>query len=99
MNPAIPQMLELQRLDQTTAALRAELEGMPKRQREAGAKLTGERTALAAAKEALTQAQAQRKKLELKWKRGRQTAKKNSDRGTPSKSTKSNKHRPTASAQ
>jgi len=71
MNPAIPQMLELQRLDQTTAALRAELEGMPKRQREADAKLSGERTALAGAKEALTHALAQRKKLELdveQWK-------------------------------
>ena len=58
-------MLELQRLDQTTAALRAELEGMPRRQREADAKLTGERTALAAAKETLTHALAERKKLEL----------------------------------
>jgi hypothetical protein len=64
-------MLELQRLDQTTAALRAELEGMPKRLREADTKLTGERTALATAKETLTQALAQRKKLELdvtQWK-------------------------------
>ena len=64
-------MLELQRLDQTTAGLRAELEGMPKRLREADAKLSGERTALASAKEALTQALAQRKKLELdveQWK-------------------------------
>jgi len=43
MNPAIPQMLELQRLDQTTAALRAELESMPKRLREADVKLNGER--------------------------------------------------------
>jgi predicted nucleic acid-binding Zn-ribbon protein len=71
MNPAIPQMLELQRLDQTTTALRAELEGMPKRLREADAKLTGERAALVAAKEALAQALAQRKKLELdvyQWK-------------------------------
>jgi uncharacterized protein len=71
MNPAIPQMLELQRLDQTTAGLRAELEGMPKRLREADAKLSGERTALTSSKEALTQALAQRKKLELdveQWK-------------------------------
>ena len=49
-------MLELQRLDQTTAALRAELEGMPKKLRDADAKLNGERTALVSAKEALTQA-------------------------------------------
>jgi len=64
-------MLELQRLDQTTAALRTELEGMPKRLREADAKLNGERAALASAKEALTQSLTQRKKLELdveQWK-------------------------------
>jgi len=69
-------MLELQRLDQTTAALRAELEGMPKRQREADAKLTGERTALASAKETLTQALAQRKKLELDVQQWKDRAKK-----------------------
>src|SRR5271166_651992 len=71
MNSAIPHMLELQRLDQVTAALRGELEGMPKRLREADAKLNGERTALTSAKEALTQALTQRKKLELdveQWK-------------------------------
>ncbi len=71
MNPAIPQMLELQKLDQVTAALRAELEGMPKRLREADAKLNGELAAVTSAKEALTQALAQRKKLELdveQWK-------------------------------
>ncbi len=69
-------MLELQRLDQTTAALRAELEGMPKRLREADAKLTGERAALAAAKEALAQALAQRKKLELDVQQWKDRAKK-----------------------
>ena len=69
-------MLELQRLDQTTAALRTELEGMPKRLREAEAKWTGERTALAAAKEALTQALAQRKKLELDVQQWKDRAKK-----------------------
>jgi len=71
MNPSIPQMLELQRLDQTTAALRTELEGMPKRLREADVKLNGERAALASAKEALTHSLTQRKKLELdveQWK-------------------------------
>lgn len=71
MNPSIPQMLELQRLDQMTAALRAELEGMPKKLREADAKLTGARGAVTSAKEALTQALTHRKKLELdveQWK-------------------------------
>jgi len=64
-------MLELQRLDQTTATLRTELEGMPKRLREADAKLNGERAALTAAKEALTHSLGERKKLELdveQWK-------------------------------
>jgi len=69
-------MLELQRLDQITAALRAELEGMPKRQREADAKLTGERTALAATKETLTQSLAERKKLELDVQQWKDRAKK-----------------------
>jgi predicted nucleic acid-binding Zn-ribbon protein len=69
-------MLELQRLDQTTAALRAELEGMPKRLREADAKLSGERTALTAAKEALAQALGQRKKLELDVQQWKDRAKK-----------------------
>jgi uncharacterized protein len=71
MNPSIPQMLELQRLDQITAGLRHELEGIPKRLREADAKLNGDRTALAGAKEALTHALTERKKLELdveQWK-------------------------------
>jgi len=69
-------MLELQRLDQTTAALRAELEGMPKRLREADAKLAGERTALATAKETLTHALAERKKLELDVQQWKDRAKK-----------------------
>ena len=76
MNPSLPQMLELQRLDQITAALRAELEGMPKKLREADAKLNGERAALAAAKEALTQALGQRKKLELDVEQWKERAKK-----------------------
>ena len=72
-------MLELQRLDQTTAALRAELEGMPKRLREADAKLNGERAALTATKDALAQALAQRKKLELDVQQWKDRAKKYRD--------------------
>jgi predicted nucleic acid-binding Zn-ribbon protein len=71
MNPAIPSMLELERLDQATAALRTELEGMPKRLREADAKLGGERAALTNAKQAQTHSLGERKKLELdveQWK-------------------------------
>ena len=76
MNPAIPQMLELQRLDQTTAALRAELEAMPKRQREADAKLSGDRAALTSAKEALPHSLGERKKLELDVEQWKDRAKK-----------------------
>jgi len=71
MNPSIPQLLELQRLDQATASLRSDLEGLPKRLREADAKLTGARGAVASAKEAHTHAITKRKKLELdvgQWK-------------------------------
>lgn len=84
-------MLELQRLDQTTAALRAELEGMPKRLREADAKLTGERAALAAAKEALAQALAQRKKLELDVQQWKDRAKKYRDQSSSVKTNEAYK--------
>jgi predicted nucleic acid-binding Zn-ribbon protein len=69
-------MLELQRLDQTLAALRAELEGMPKKLREADAKLNGDRAALVSAKEALTHVLGERKKLELDVEQWRERAKK-----------------------
>jgi uncharacterized protein len=91
MNPAIPQMLELQRLDQITAALRSELEGMPKRQRDADAKLNGERTALAAAKEALAQALAQRKRLELDVQQWKDRAKKYRDQSSSVKTNEAYK--------
>jgi uncharacterized protein len=71
MHPAIPQLLELQRLDQIVASLHAELEAMPKQLREADAKLNGARAAVVSAKEAHTQALTRRKKLELdvqEWK-------------------------------
>jgi uncharacterized protein len=71
MHPAIPQLLELQRLDQIVAAARAELDSLPKQLREADAKLNGARAAVAAAKEAHTHALTSRKKLELdveEWK-------------------------------
>jgi predicted nucleic acid-binding Zn-ribbon protein len=71
MHPAIPQLLELQRLDQIIAASRAELEGLPKQLREADAKLNEARTAVTSAKEMHTQGLTRRKKLELdvqEWK-------------------------------
>src|SRR5258708_28682746 len=71
MHPAIPHLIELQRVDHQIAALRAELETFPKRIREADAKLNGARAELARAKETHTQGATERKKLELdaqQWK-------------------------------
>src|SRR6266850_2490473 len=71
MHPAIPHLIELQRVDHQIAALRAELEAFPKRIREADAKLSGARAELAAAKETHTQGATERKKLEFdvqQWK-------------------------------
>jgi uncharacterized protein len=71
MHPAIPHLIELQRVDHQIAALRAELEAFPKRIREADAKLSGARAELAAVKETHTQGVAERKKLEFdvqQWK-------------------------------
>jgi len=71
MHPAIPHLIELQRVDHQIAALRAELETFPKRIREADAKVSGARAELAAAKETHTQGAAERKKLEFdvqQWK-------------------------------
>jgi uncharacterized protein len=71
VHPAIPQLLELQRLDQVIASARTDLDNLPKRLREADAKLNGARTAVTAAKEGNTQVLTFRKKLELdveEWK-------------------------------
>ena len=65
MHPAIPLLLQLQKTDQEIAAFRAELEAAPKRIRELDSKLTGARTAVAAAKDAHTHALTARKKAEL----------------------------------
>jgi hypothetical protein len=71
MHPAIPHLIELQRIDHQIAALRAELDTFPKRIRQADAKLNGARAGVAAAKEAHTNSQKERKKFELdveQWK-------------------------------
>jgi uncharacterized protein len=71
MHPAIPHLIELQRVDHQIAALRAELESFPKRVLEAHAKLNGARAELAAVRETHTQGVAERKKLEFdvqQWK-------------------------------
>jgi uncharacterized protein len=71
MHSAIPHMIELQRVDHLIAGLRAELDALPKRIRDADAKLSGARAAVAAAKEGLLKSQKERKKFELdvqQWK-------------------------------
>jgi predicted nucleic acid-binding Zn-ribbon protein len=71
MHPAIPHLIELQRVDHQIAALRAEVDAFPKRVMEADAKLTGARGELGTAKENHTQGAAERKKLEFdvqQWK-------------------------------
>ena len=71
MHPAIPQLLELQRLDSQIATLRAEIDASPKRILEADAKLNGAHTRVAAAKQAHTAVLAERKKFEFEaqqWK-------------------------------
>jgi predicted nucleic acid-binding Zn-ribbon protein len=91
MHLAIPQLLELQRLDQITAALRADLEGLPKRLREADTKLSGARSAVTSAKESLTQALTQRKKLELDVQQWRDRAKKYRDQSSSVKTNEAYK--------
>jgi hypothetical protein len=71
MNSAIPHLIELQRVDHQIAVLRAELDGFPKRIREAEAKLGSARAEVTSAKEAHAQAVAERKKFEFdgqQWK-------------------------------
>src|ERR1700722_10735536 len=76
MHPAIPLLLELQKIDSEIAALRANLEAAPKRIRENEAKLQGSRAALAAANDALSQMVAARKKTEFEVSEWRERVKK-----------------------
>ena len=65
MHPAIPHLVELQRVDHQIALLQGELDSFPKRLREADAKLNGARAEVAAAKEAHAKIVAERKKHEF----------------------------------
>ena len=76
MHPAIPLLLQLQKTDQEIAAFRAELDAAPRRIRELDSKLAGARTALAAAKDALAQTVAGRKKTEFEVSEWRERVKK-----------------------
>ena len=79
MHPAIPHLIELQRIDHQIAALRAELDTFPKRLREADAKLNGARAGVAGAKEAHTNSQKERKKFELDVEQWKERARKYRD--------------------
>jgi uncharacterized protein len=71
MHPSIPHLLDLQTVDHRIAAIRAEIDSLPRRVMEADAKLSGARSAVAAAKGANASSVSERKKLELdvlQWK-------------------------------
>ena len=91
MNPAIPQLLQLQKLDQCIAALRAELETLPKRIKDADAMLSGARAGLAAAKEKHSHAQTERKKFELDVNQWRDRARKYRDQSASVKTNEAYK--------
>src|SRR5262250_2797529 len=91
MNPAIPQLIELQRLDLRIAALRAELETFPKRIKEADTMLNGAKAAVAAAKEKHSHAQTERKKFELDVNQWRERARKYRDQSASVKTNEAYK--------
>jgi len=91
MHPAIPLLLDLQKLDQLIAALRVDLESLPKRMREAEAQLNSARAAVASAKEALTQNVTQRKKFELDVNQWKDRAKKYRDQSSSVKTNEAYK--------
>ncbi|HKV62768.1 MAG TPA: hypothetical protein VJO16_12690 [Candidatus Acidoferrum sp.] len=79
MHPAIPHLIELQRVDHQIAALRAELEAFPKRIRDAETKLSGARAEVAVAKGAQAQVVAERKKFEFEAQQWKDRARKYRD--------------------
>jgi predicted nucleic acid-binding Zn-ribbon protein len=79
MHSAIPRLIELQRVDHLIAGVRTEIDTFPKRVRDADAKLSGARAALAAAKEGLVKSQAERKKFEFDVQQWKDRAKKYRD--------------------
>jgi predicted nucleic acid-binding Zn-ribbon protein len=91
MHPAIPQLLELQRLDLRVNALRAELETFPKRSKDADAMLSGAKASLAAAKEKHSHAQTERKKFELDVNQWRERARKYRDQSASVKTNEAYK--------
>jgi len=89
MHPAIPHLIELQRVDHQIAVLRAELDSFPKRIVEADAKLKGARAELATVKETQTQGIAERKKLEFEVQQWKDRARKYRDQSGAVKTNES----------
>jgi predicted nucleic acid-binding Zn-ribbon protein len=89
MHPAIPHLIELQRVDHQIAGLRAELEGFPKRIRDSETKLGSARAELAAAKEGHAQIIAERKKFEFDGQQWKDRAKKYRDQSGAVKTNES----------
>jgi uncharacterized protein len=89
MHPAIPHLIELQRVDHQIALLRAELDSFPKRIVEADAKLKGARSELTTVKETQTQGIAERKKLEFEVQQWKDRARKYRDQSGAVKTNES----------
>jgi predicted nucleic acid-binding Zn-ribbon protein len=79
MHPVIPRLVDLQQVDHKVAALRAELDTLPKRVQAADAKLAGAKAALAAAKDAQARDISERKKIEFDVQQWKDRAKKYRD--------------------
>jgi uncharacterized protein len=91
MHPAIPHLIELQRVDHQIAHLRSELESFPKRIRDAEIKLNGARADVAAAKEAQAQIVAERKKFEFEAQQWKDRARKYRDQSSAVKTNEAYK--------
>jgi len=76
MHPAIPHLVELQRVDHQVAVLRAELEALPKRVQETNLKLSDLQAEVAAVKQALALMIVERKKCEFESQQWKDRAKK-----------------------
>ncbi len=91
MHPAIPRLVELQRVDLRIAALRADLDAFPKRIRETEAKLSHAQKEVAAAKDALTASLKQRKTIELDAEQWKERARKYRDQSSAVKTNEAYK--------
>lgn len=91
MHHAIPHLIDLQVLDYRIAALRAEIEGYPRRIIEAEAKIASSRAEIASAKAALAQVAAERKKFEFEAQQWNDRARKFRDQSSAVKTNEAYK--------